>query len=191
MKFNKFKAAAVVACSVIAGPTIAQSSAFTGWGIGLQTYAGQNKFEGEGIKYETSSSPVALGGSFGFALASKWVGTFGLVYDLSNTEFGTVDGSTATGKNHLALSFAPGYRIGEKSQLYAKFAYHQMTVTQQSAVHSVESDTFTGTGLGLGYGIAFARQFELRVDYETLDYEKKRGGAPKQNRFGLGLYYKF
>lgn len=204
MKSNSLKLVAAIALAACAGTALAQGKpAFTGWGVGLSVSSSQNKFAPNSSiqltsgQFDATTTPVALIGSYGFAMGSQWVGTVGLSYDLGNTDFGTavISGNssptTLTGKNHLSVSFAPGYRVGDKGLVYAKLAAHQTTFNQQQPGFADVTKTISGTGLGLGYAMALSPAMELRAEYEAVEYDKQTGGVPKQNRLGLSLLYTF
>lgn len=155
-----------------------------------------------GQNTSTSESAVSLVGSWGFALSEQWVTTLGLSYGLSKTDFGqftyTFGGTqrvTAQAKDHLALSVAPGYRLNPQTLVYAKVGYHQLTVDYTDTATSSSSLDFSGVGYGVGASWALSRQYQLRLEYETVRYDVKSAALttaePTQSLLSLALLYKF
>ena len=132
-------------------------------------------------------------------MGEQWVGTVGLAYALKNTDFGTlVSGAitnTATIKNHLALSFAPGFRVGNDGLAYGKLSYHNLSANYTANTGFDETKTHTGFGFGVGYAMALSSNLELRGEVESVSFSSESTGttkaAPKQTNFTIGLLYKF
>lgn len=125
------------------GATLAQGTAqphFIGPAVGLTVTSVQTKVDYEstvpsinGQSTQTNDSEAALTASYGFAMSQDWVGTVSFSYGLKSADAGTVTytaGSTqrftSKFKDHIVLSFAPGYRVGGNALVYGKLAYHQI-----------------------------------------------------------------
>lgn len=197
---------AIVTCSVVAtGNAFAQAdqnAPFTGLGIGLAVTSVKNSLElsSTSLDFAATSTEAALIGSYGFAMSKDWVGTLGLSVGLKNSDYDTVVSSgvtnNAVAKNHIALSFAPGWRINEQSMVYGKVALHSMTVNYTASTGFDKTITHQGTGLGLGYAMAISRNIELRAEYETIQFDAQNTAAtttskPKQTDLTFGVVYKF
>ncbi|MDZ7938042.1 MAG: porin family protein [Rhodoferax sp.] len=196
-------AAAFLACT--AGTALAQAqqpTSFTGLGVGISVASSQNKLDfspAAAAPFEGTDSAADLIASYGFNMGSQWVGTVGMALGLKSTSFGTYVGtgsnSYATTKQHIALSFAPGLRVGDAGLVYGKLAFHQISVNYTSTLNFDDTKTHTGTGLGVGYAYAVSPQLELRGEVEAVTYGAQAVGttnsSPKQTSFALGLLYKF
>eukprot|EP01041_Mallomonas_annulata_P021831 gene21831-41986_t len=152
------------------GITFAQSAQpnFVGPAIGLTVSAVQNKVDYEstvpsinGQSTQTNDTEAALVASYGFAMSPDWVGTVGISYSVKSTDAGKVNYTAGTAqsfsgsfKDHLAISFAPGYRVGPNALVYGKLAFHQLKAEFTDTASSGGSNTHTGTGIG--FGVAFA-----------------------------------
>ncbi len=208
------RAAAVIALTTAFASTaaLAQSSTkpnFVGPAIGLTVSAIQNKVDYEstvpsinGQNTQTNDSEAALIASYGFALSPDWVGTVGVSYSVKSTDAGKVNYTAGTAqsfsgsfKDHLAISFAPGYRVGPNALVYGKLAFHQLKAEFTDTASSGGSNTHTGTGIGFGVAFAIAPKMELRAEYESVAYASQKtqltSGAPKQTGLTVGLLYKF
>lgn len=200
----------VTALACAAGPIWSQGmNPWTGPAVGLAVQSQSVKTDYtssvssiNGQNTSTSDSAVSLVGSWGFALSEQWVATLGLSYGLSKTDIGqftyTYGGTqrvTAQAKDHLALSFAPGYRLNSQTLVYAKIGYHQLTAEYTDTATSTSSLDFSGVGYGLGAAWALSPQYQLRVEYETVRYGSKTAALttaePTQNLLNLALLYKF
>lgn len=202
-KHTALIAAALLACA--AAPAMAQASKqtnFTGPALGMSISAQQNRADldiatTEDIK--ASSSGADLIGSYGFSMGPQWVGTFGVAVGLKNSDLGSTVSAgiptSTTAKNHLSLSFAPGYRIGNDGLVYGKLAYHSLSVNTTSATGFDKTNTHSGTGFGVGYAMALSSNLELRGELESVTYSTEAVGTakltPKQTNFTIGLLYKF
>lgn len=182
---------------------------FVGPAIGLTVSAIQNKVDYEstvpsinGQNTQTNDSEAALIASYGFALTSDWVGTLGVSYSLKSTDAGSVSYTAGTAqsfsgkfKDHLSISFAPGYRVGSNALVYGKLAYHQLTAEATDTASAGGTNTHTGTGVGFGVAIAIDPKIELRAEYESVAYSSQKTqlttGTPKQAGLTVGLLYKF
>lgn len=197
---------AIVACSALAASSaFAQSdkqAAFTGLGLGLSVSSVKNTIDlsSTSVDFGKTSSEAALIGSYGFAMSKDWVGTVGLSVGLKKSDYDAVDfpGNTTTAavKNHIALSFAPGFRIGDQGLLYGKVALHSMAVNYTNTNGFDTTLTHQGTGIGLGYAFAISRNVELRAEYETVQFEAQNTNPtttskPKQTALTFGVLYKF
>lgn len=193
------------------GTTFAQSTQpnFVGPAIGLTVSAIQNKVDYEstvpsinGQNTQTNDSEAALIASYGFALSPDWVGTVGISYSVKSTDAGKVNYTAGTAqsfsgsfKDHLTISFAPGYRVGPNALVYGKLAYHQLKADFTDTASSAGTNTHTGTGVGFGVAFAIGPKIELRAEYESVAYSSQKiqltTGAPKQAGLTVGLLYKF
>lgn len=195
--------AALLACTC--APALAQASKttnFTGLGVGVTLASAKNKLDFDPTAsgaYEGTDSAADLVTSYGFDMGSQWVGTVGLALGLKSTSFGTlVSGAisnSASGKQHIALSFAPGLRVGNEGLVYGKLAYHQLAVNYTSSSGFDDTKTHTGTGIGIGYAYAVSPQIELRGEFESVSYGAQTVGttsaSPKQTNLSFGVLYKF
>lgn len=198
--------------TTVSGTALAQTSGqanFVGPAIGLSATSVQNKVSYEstiasidGQATQTNDSEAALIASYGFALSQDWVGTVGISFGVKSSDAGTFTYTaggtqTVTGKfkDHVALSFAPGYRLGSSALVYGKLAYHQIKSEFTDTASSGGSNTHTGTGVGVGLAYAIDPKLELRGEYETVTYSVEKTqlttGKPKQNALNLSLLYKF
>lgn len=207
MKHTLFRTALAAAAllAFASGPALAQAkpnSNFTGLGLGASIASSKNKLEFEPAAsgpFEGTDSAADLLASYGFNMGSQWVGTVGAAIGIKSTSFGTFIGngsnSNATTKQHFALSFAPGFRIGSDGLLYGKLAFHQLSVNYTSTSGFDNTKTHTGTGIGFGYAYAATPQLELRGELEAVNYGAQTVGTsittPKQTSLGLSLLYKF
>lgn len=198
--------------AVSCGATSAQGTAqphFIGPAVGLTVTSVQTKVDYEstvpsinGQSTQTNDSEAALTASYGFAMSQDWVGTVGFSYGLKSADAGTVTYTaggtqrfTSKFKDHIVLSFAPGYRVGGNALVYGKLAYHQIKAdyTDTGSV----SGTTAHTGSGVGFGVAYAidPKLELRAEYESVTYSAEKAqlttGTPKQTGLTFGLLYKF
>ncbi len=201
---------AVLAASC--GTALAQGTAqtnFVGPAIGLTVTSVQTKVDYEstvpsinGQSTQTNDSEAALTASYGFAMSQDWVGTFGFAYGLKSADAGSVT-YTAGGtqrftsklKDHIVVSFAPGYRVGSNALVYGKLAYHQVKADYTDTGSTSGSLTHTGSGIGVGVAFAIDPKLELRAEYESVTYSAEKAqlttGKPKQNGLTFGLLYKF
>ena len=179
-----------------------QSTNFTGLGVGVSIASSKNKLEFEPAAsgpFEGTDSTADLLASYGFNMGNQLVGTVGMAVGIKSTSFGTFVGtssnSNATTKQHFALSFAPGLRIGNDGLVYGKLAFHQLSVNYTSTSGFDDTKTHTGTGVGFGYAHAISPQLELRGEFEAVNYGSQMVGTsnttPKQTSLGIGLIYKF
>lgn len=204
LKHTALIVAALLACA--AAPAMAQASKqsnFTGPALGVAISAQQNRVDFDpaaSSEMKASSSGVDLLGSYGFAMGPQWVGTVGLSLGLKNSDFGSMvigsTTSTATAKNHLSVSFAPGYRVGNDGLVYGKLAFHTLSANYTSSSGFDETKTHSGTGFGVGYAMALSSNLELRGELESVTYSSETTGTtsksiPKQTNFTVGLLYKF
>lgn len=197
--------AAAALLAFASGSAFAQANSaanFTGFGIGVSIASSKNKLEFEPAAsgpFEGTDSTADLLASYGFNMGSQWVGTVGMAVGLKSTSFGTFVGassnSNATTKQHFALSFAPGLRIGNDGLVYGKLAFHQVSVNYTSTAGFDDTKTHTGTGIGIGYAYAVSPRLELRGELEAINYGSQMVGTsnttPKQTSLGVGLLYKF
>jgi hypothetical protein len=201
---------AVLAASC--GTAFAQSTAqtnFIGPAIGLTVTSVQTTVDYEstvpsinGQSTQTNDSEAALTASYGFAMSQNWVGTVGFSYGLKSADAGSVT-YTAGGtqrftsklKDHIVLSFAPGYRVGSNALVYGKLAYHQVKADYTDTASTSGTTTHNGSGIGLGVAFAIDPKLELRAEYESVTYSAEKAqlttGKPKQNNLNLSLLYKF
>lgn len=186
-----------------------QSENFIGPALGVSIYAQQvnvdysSTFAPIGNRSTSANeSEVSVIGSWGFALTPEWVGTVGLSFGTQTVDGGAftyASGGTQTIttklKDHWSLSFAPGYRVGANSLVYAKLAYHQITGEYSDTLTKGGSTTHTGTGWGLGYAFAMSRQWELRAEYEAVSYSSEKvlltQGKPEQKGVSFSALYRF
>ncbi len=196
--------AAAVALACVA-PSFAQASkapAFIGPAVGISLMSSKNALSFEPAAsgtFESTDSAADLVGSYGFDLGPQWVGTAGLAFGLKTTSFGSLTSgaitSSAVGKQHVTLSFAPGMRVGSDGLVYGKLALHQLSVNYTSTSGFDETKTHQGTGFGLGYAMALNPQMELRGEFESVSYNGETTGTtkaiPKQTTFGVAVLYKF
>jgi len=194
-----------------AGSTYAQTAQqnFVGPAIGLTISSVQNKVDYEstiasinGQSTQVNDTEASLIASYGVAMSQNWVGTFGVAYSVKSSDAGSVNYTAGTAqsfsgkfKDHLALSFAPGYRISPDALVYGKLAYHQIKADFTDTASSGGSNTHTGTGIGFGVAFAVTPQVELRTEYEMVNYSSEKTqlttGKPKISGLTLGLLYKF
>jgi opacity protein-like surface antigen len=200
----------IVACSVLAASNAfaqtGKQAPFTGFGLGVSVSSVKNSLDLSSTLYtsapdfaKTSVEPALLG-SYGFAISKDWVGTVGLSVGLKDSDYDSVTTgsttSTAVAKNHIALSFAPGWRVNEQGLLYGKVALHSMRVNYTSNAGTDTTLTHQGTGIGFGYGLAISQNIEFRAEYESVQFDGQNTAAtttskPKQTNFNFGLLYKF
>lgn len=201
-------AAALLASTGTAFAQNAQQN-FVGPAIGMTVSAIQNKADYEstvpsinGQSTQTNDTEAALIASYGFSLSPDWVGTVGISYSVKSTDAGKVNYTAGTAqsfsgtlKDHLAISFAPGYRVGPNALVYGKLAFHQLKAEFTDTASSGGSNTHTGTGVGFGVAFAIAPKMELRAEYESVAYGSQKTqlttGAPKVSGLTVGLLYKF
>jgi len=195
IKFVVFSAA--IGCAV--GNVLAQSANFLGTGVGLSVASQTSKIDRDPMwtsDISGNDTNANLVGSFGFEITPQWVGTVGLTLDLKKTRLYEQGADSATGKQRLSISFAPGYRLGTNGLAYGKLSIHSMTVDYSSAGAGF-SRTHQGYGLGFGYGHAISKNIELRGEYSTEIYAYMEAAsaavklAPKQNNVAFSLLYKF
>jgi opacity protein-like surface antigen len=211
---NMSRTVAVVALTTALASTaaLAQSATqtnFVGPAIGLTVSSVQTKVDYastvpsiNGQSTQTNDSDAALIASYGFALSPNWVGTVGISYSLKSTDAGTVNYTAGTAqsfsgkfKDHLSVSFAPGYRVGPNALVYGKLAFHQLKAEATDTASAGGTSTHTGTGVGVGAAFAITPQMELRAEYEAVTYSSEKTqlttGTPKQTGLTVGLLYKF
>lgn len=173
---------------------------FTGFGLGANVSYVRNTVDVSSFSSDLGkdSNEAALIASYGFAMGKDWVGTVGLSLGLMDSDYGSANaaGSTAKAKQQMALSFAPGYRIGNDGLLYGKLAFHQMDVSYTNNFGFNRTKTHQGTGYGIGYAHTLAPSLELSVEYEVIDFDSQRISSfetakPKQGNLNLGLAYRF
>lgn len=187
----------------------AKPTNFTGPAVGIALTAQRNTVDYtsslaaiDGKDSSASDSDASLIASWGFAMSPDWVGTAGLSIGTKSVDFGSttyVAGGTQTitakTKDHWSVSFAPGYRIGADSLVYAKLAYHQITGVYTDTLTAGGTTTHRGTGIGLGYAMALSNHIELRGEYESVTFSSDTvnltTGKPQQKSVTLGLLYKF
>jgi hypothetical protein len=179
---------------------------FTGPAVGIYVSSISNKAEyGQflaGKSSSTNGSDAKLAATYGFELSPDWLGTVALEYGLREQDVGSVQYNlagaqtvTAKLKDHWSLSFAPGYRLGRDSQIYAKLALHQITAAYTDTAGADGTSSQAGTGFGLGYAKQINTTFEWRAEYESVTYEsakvKLSTGEPRQDAFSLGVLFHF
>lgn len=182
---------------------------FIGAALGISVSAQQTKVRYsstvasiDGKNSNADDSDISLIASWGFALTPQWVGTVGLSAGTNTTNAGSIT-YTQSGtqtisvktKDHVSVSFAPGYRVGADSLVYAKVAYHQISGLYTDTMTPAGTTSHAGTGLGLGYAFAMSPRVELRAEYETVRYNGQRvnrtEGQPEQNIVSFAALYKF
>lgn len=201
-------AAALLASTGAAFAQNAQQN-FVGPAFGLAVSAVQNKVDFEstvasinGQSTQTNDTEAALIASYGFAMTPDWVGTVGISYSVKSTDAGKVNYTAGTAqsfsgtfKDHLAISFAPGYRVGPNALVYGKLAFHQVKAEYTDTAAAGGTNTHTGTGIGLGAAFALSPKVELRTEYEVVNYSGEKAnlttGKPKVSGLTVGLLYKF
>jgi opacity protein-like surface antigen len=194
-----------------AGTAFAQGAQqnFVGPAIGLTVSAIQNKVDFEstvtsinGQSTQTNDTEAALIASYGFAMSPDWVGTVGISYSVKsmdagkvNYTVGTAQSFSGTFKDHLAISFAPGYRVGPNALVYGKLAFHQVKADYTDTAAAGGTNTHSGTGIGLGVAFALSPKVELRTEYEMVNFSSEKAnlttGKPKMSGLTVGLLYKF
>lgn len=200
--------ATLMACT---GTAFAQNTQqnFVGPAIGLTVSAIQNKVDYEstvpsinGQSTQTNDTEAALIASYGFAMSPDWVGTVGISYSIKSMDAGKVNYTagiaqsfSGTFKDHLAISFAPGYRVGPNALVYGKLAFHQVKADYTDTAAAGGTNTHTGTGIGLGVAFALSPKVELRTEYEMVNFSSEKAnlttGKPKMSGLTVGLLYKF
>ncbi len=196
-------AAATFACA----PALAQTGAnFTGFSLGAGLGAVSSKIDfspSAGTDMASTDTALDLVGSYGFSMGSNWVGTVDLSYSLKNVKFGSFVSSSgvtsdASAKQHYAVSFAPGYRIGIDGLLYGKVALHTLTVNYTATSGIDFSRTHQGVGVGVGYAMALNNRLTLRAELESVSYNSQQNNnsatatlAPQQFGLAATLLYKF
>ncbi len=210
MKSNLIQTAAALALALAGGAAAAQSGqAFVGPAIGIAASAQSNKTpltsqvaSINGQTAQANDTATSLLASWGFAMSDRWVATLGLAWDLNTTDFGKVNytsGGTQTltlkAKEHLSLSVAPGYKVSPGVLVYGKLAYHQMKAGYTDTATDASTVDHNGTGIGLGLAMVLTPQWELRAEYESVNYNSQTvrttSGKPEQSLLTLGLLYKF
>lgn len=201
---------ALVASVFAVGGCWAQQ-AFVGPALGVSVSSVQTKVDYEssvasinGQSTQGNGTDVALLASWGFAMSPNWVGTIALSLGLGNQDAGTLNytaggAQTATikTKEHVAISFAPGYRVAPNALVYGKLAYHQVKAESTDSFfnNATASTNHTGTGIGVGAAFALTPQLELRAEYETVAYSSSKvnvtTGKPTQSGLNLALLYRF
>lgn len=202
--------AALLACAAsgVSAQTANQSD-FVGPAIGVAVSAVQHKIDYVGTfaplngqSTQTNNSDTSLLASWGFAMTPDWVMTLGLSYGLNSADTGSI-AYTFTGaqtlttkvKEHVAVSMAPGYRVGSSALVYGKLSYHQIKAEYTDTLTGSGSITPTGTGVGFGAAFALAPHLELRTEYEAVNYDAKTVNltsvTTKQTALNVGLLYKF
>lgn len=198
-------ALAAIALTCAAASSFAQSAkaaSFTGWGVGATVSAVNNAADLRPnlTDLAASGSEVALSGSYGYAMGGDWIGTAGLTIGLVGSDFGSYmqGGTTSTAKikNHYSVSFAPGYRLGDRGLIYGKVAYHQADVNYTATSGFDLTTAHRGTGVGIGYAMAMSDTLELRGEYEFVKFDTQNTSAssdatPHQGRLNVSLFYKF
>jgi hypothetical protein len=180
----------------------ASKPSFTGFGVGANLSFVKNSMDvTSGLSdLANNSTEASVTASYGYAMGKDWVGTFGLSLGLKNSDYGSYTSggitSTATAKQHIAVSFAPGYRISNDGLVYGKLALHQMTVNYMSTSGLDMTKTHQGTGFGIGYAHALTPSLEFSVEYETVKFDTQNTAAnstaqPKQGNLNLGITYRF
>lgn len=204
---------ALTAATLLAGSgtVFAQSAQqnFVGPAIGLTVSAIQNKVDFEstvpsinGQSTQTNDTEAALVASYGFAMSPDWVGTVGISYSVKSMDAGKVNYTAGTAqsfsgtfKDHLAISFAPGYRVGPNALVYGKLAFHQVKAEYTDTAAAGGTNTHTGTGIGLGVAFALSPKVELRTEYEVVNFSSEKAnlttGKSKMSGLTVGLLYKF
>jgi opacity protein-like surface antigen len=205
---NFSRTAAAIALATVFASTAAlaqsntQKPSFTGFGLGGNLSFVKNTLDVSSAAFDfaNNSTDAALTANYGLAMGKDWVGTFGLSLGLMNSDYGKfVSGavtSTGTAKQHIAVSFAPGYRIGRDGLVYAKLALHQMTVNYTSTSGFDLTKTHQGTGFGIGYAHALSPSLEISAEYEAVQFDTQSTSAtttaqPKQGNLNLGIVYRF
>ncbi len=201
-------AAALLATTGAAFAQNAQQN-FVGPAVGLTVSAIQNKVDFEstvtsinGQGTQTNDTEAALIASYGFAMSPDWVGTVGISYSVKSMDAGKVKYTAGTAqtfsgtfKDHLAISFAPGYRVGPNALVYGKLAFHQVKAEYTDTAAAGGTNTHTGTGIGLGVAFALSPKVELRTEYEMVNFSSEKAnlttGKPKMSGLTVGLLYKF
>ncbi len=202
--------AALLACAASgAWAQAAKQNNFVGPAVGVAVSAVQNKadYNGtfaplDGQSTQTNNSDVSLLASWGFAVTPDWVLTAGLSYGLNSVDSGSIaytwSGAqtlTTKTKEHVAISIAPGYRVGSSALVYGKLSYNQIKAEYADTLTGSGSISPSGTGVGFGAAFAVAPQLELRAEYEAIKYDSQTVNytsvAVKQNAFNVGLLYKF
>ncbi len=180
----------------------ASKPSFTGFGVGANLSFVKNSMDvTSGLSdLANNSTEASVTASYGYAMGKDWVGTLGLSLGLKNSDYGNYTSggitSTATAKQHIAVSFAPGYRISNDGLVYGKLALHQMTVNYMSTSGFDMTKTHQGTGFGIGYAHALTPSLEFSVEYETVKFDTQNTAAnstaqPKQGNLNLGITYRF
>jgi hypothetical protein len=204
---NMSRTLAVVALTTAMASTAsfaqtASKPSFTGFGVGANLSFVKNSMDvTSGLSdLANNSTEAALTASYGYAMGKDWVGTLGLSLGLKNSDYGSYTSgsttSTATAKQHISISFAPGYRVGNAGLVYGKLALHQMTVNYVSTSGFDLTKTHQGTGFGIGYAHALSPSLEMSVEYEIVKFDSQATSAtataqPKQGNLNLGIVYKF
>jgi opacity protein-like surface antigen len=210
MKTNHIHTAVALTLALACGAAAAQSGQnFVGPAIGIGVSAQNNKTpltsqvaSLNGQTAQANDTATSLLASWGFAVSDRWVTTLGLAWDLNSTDFGKVNytaGGTQTltlkAKEHLSLSVAPGYKVSPGVLVYGKLAYHQIKAGYTDTATDASNVDHNGTGIGLGLAVALAPQWELRAEYESVNYNSQTvrttSGKPEQSLLTLGLLYKF
>jgi opacity protein-like surface antigen len=204
-ELTTFCAAAALAC--LAAPAMAQTAPnFTGFSLGADLGAVNSKIDfspSAGTDMASTDSALDLVGSYGFSMGSNWLGTVDLNYSLKNIKFGSVVSSSgvtseASVKQHYAVSFAPGYRLGGDGLVYGKVALHSLVVNYTATSGIDFSRTHQGVGVGAGYATALNNRLTLRAELESVSYNSQQNNnsatatlAPQQLGLSATLLYKF
>lgn len=209
LKLNLASAVAMLAIGATTAHAQKPATTFIGPAIGLSASAVQNKVDYEstvasidGQSTQTNDSEAALIASYGFAMSPQWVGTLGFSYALKTSDLGVVNYTSGGAQNfsgkfkdHVTVSFAPGYRLSSGTLAYGKLAYHQIKADYTDTAGFSGSTNHTGTGIGLGMAFAIDPSLELRAEYESVTYSSEKAqlttGKPKQSGLSFALLYKF
>lgn len=132
-------------------------------------------------------SAVAFGGELGydFALGSKVVAGPYLTYELSTVE-SCAGGFCLRAKDNLAAGGHIGYVLSERSMVYGKVGYAQMTLELEGPGLKVD-ETGKGVEFALGYEHRFGKVFYGRIEGGYADNGKIFGLNFQRRHFGVAL----
>jgi long-subunit fatty acid transport protein len=154
-------------------------------GLGVSDVRSQLEFGGvlSGQTMSKNSTGALIEASYGYPLTDDWVATAGINVDVTKYDLGdmnyTYNGSSGqvTGKlsQHWEIYVAPGYRVAPQWLVYAKFGYDQIRAQVNNSLSSYNTGDTSGWAYGLGVGYTFMPNFEARLEYMQVKYNKQQG----------------
>lgn len=180
---KKTMAMLMVAAGTCAPLVWAQPVSWGGWRAGLNldqlgtsvesTVAG-NSLDGGG-KVEVGAS---LNGAYGFELNDAVVLALGLSYHLHDLDVFSLSGGATSAslklKNAYSVFLEPGYRVNDRSQVYARIAYEAGTMRSEATGTSASQKDVHGAGLGIGLRTRMSKNLYLQAEARRVNYDSAR-----------------